>query len=1827
MEGKAIDLDPDPIADFRLQDWIAKNKTYPLKPPAQLLDARQQALEIPPLFSALIPNPALSIIDFLQTQLPGQRGGFAFLSVINWFSHEKPNADLTCILDQPIPPSDVITDLYREFNDHWIQGAQCIIDVRLKQQRYPLWILSWWSSMNHALAVRRKWSASVDWLRSHVRGDDEKVQQLAQMARGVYGRLGWGVTFEGAQCKLESSALAPLLGYHMINGALLDTMFEYIGKEVERDPHASTTTIIATLAFSYSLAAYCDEKSGDCNPPILADYEDLINAKGRKLIYFPLNLDGNDWITGCVNFYKGEISYGDSCHMGPIQSESLDLRTKLNELEQWLNNKFKLYWKRTGNTLPHGLQEDGVSCAFCAANTVTHSVLHDPRWTVNEKAGARISWFINLVKSKFGSDFVPPIPTRRPSPTPGITPQPNTQPMQISRGRSALAISALLNHEQVGEDVPMHIIQDIADGTTFSETLLELEEEERLEKRKRKADSLTDTFRPAEPHTINRQRASVTEDSDVDSTASTSTAAELAWDSSSDGAPPSSVATSNGHESEVDNEFKTDSDGTDDDWQPKKKKARYRRAVPKGSGTSRAAIHARKANAAVKAGTYQVDDDRFAKFRNKILAIDPGAEFDPSDILSVRHKKCGEWKKMRNPYDIKNFKTHADTCKPSKKALRTTAGTSTLGGMGFFKSKGASMDATDEQLSSEESLPEELWTTCLGLRQHHSKKITRYLSRTGSSGGGASSVTKIAKKKYGVAMSLLSPNEQAEVYVDQILDHKWKNDPEAGAVRSAECLKEVKSDGKDPDTCKKCLKILKLKGFKNAINVPIPDAINYRNLNIRFRGKTLAEIYARTQGLSGLMDLDHPALEYTKGVLAGKYTDEAVFNGMVEAFVTKIDRAAKGRGMQGYKYPLAFDEFASLLVTTSPRAYKHFRAHFATRSQRSFQYKRAAEPKFEFGIHQKGLLRGAEYAKEVKAKEVAVACDDSKVHPGIRTYRDAATGKDYVTGFEGDPMEIADAEALQELLKDTQRRRATKVRLWTMTVPVPGIPTLLLAIKAIPSDLKADQLYEYSHEIIQGLSDMGLHVVSYACDGTEVERSVQRLIVQKAPTRKVTLRYPDEPSRNINLTIPLYNNKPVIMIQDSKHGLKTMRNNAYSGARALIIGAFIITYAMIRHIAYALTTPPGTLYRRDVEKVDRQDDAAATRLFSAPTVEWLAEHASNEPGLIVYLFVFGELIDAYQNRFIPHIERARMVCRAHYFMLLWRSFLAQMGYPENKYCISREAIDILDILIQGLLSLIVAYRDDVNADSVQPLLPWLHSSEPCEHAFGEMRRIVKDFTVQDVMDMMPKLRALMLATARSHLAPKGTEKATGYSHTYFDVKGMNLANLSIFPSNSEISDAMMNAYDEASSLFALLGVSAASLSQPNEVRLPTISSWFVETSPGNDEDFGIGLEDLSDDEIECATKLQELIDLEDSSTAPFRTLGTDKSILNLTMASAALTAENTMRISGLPDVSEEDRQYEAEQIRCFLTRDIELPSILGANTEYVDSSSRPLSDLDSIDYSAIIQLRKEHQTRFAAKGVRTQNREPNQSKEGEYLRKELLRKFEDVIRQSNDQGESTGLERQSRYGKSAPGGGAAKDNPTAHGNVLNAAQAATKTATAVKQKRNKVFREQGMPEYELCADAGITDLEANRIRPGSYGIVVDNGKIHLGKVLDLYSKSTGKGSAHAWVSESNNIGAISNINLLLFDHFNKTRFRPTATPLQVRRYCQIPSSHFLFKLRGKVNVVEGGFLDITLLDYEIVKNIIAKPAVVLKALKALTARSKQKKQNGVTAIMESDEDN
>lgn len=54
-------------------------------------------------------------------------------------------------------------------------------------------------------------------------------------------------------------------------------------------------------------------------------------------------------------------------------------------------------FSETGNSLAHGVQEDGISCIPVTMNTIAHGIFGEPLWTHEHWYLDRMKWFLKLV--------------------------------------------------------------------------------------------------------------------------------------------------------------------------------------------------------------------------------------------------------------------------------------------------------------------------------------------------------------------------------------------------------------------------------------------------------------------------------------------------------------------------------------------------------------------------------------------------------------------------------------------------------------------------------------------------------------------------------------------------------------------------------------------------------------------------------------------------------------------------------------------------------------------------------------------------------------------------------------------------------------------------------------------------------------------------------------------------------------------------------------------------------------------------------------------------------------------------------------------------------------------------------------------------------------------------------------------------------------------------------------------------------------------------------------------------------------------------------------
>jgi hypothetical protein len=113
----------------------------------------------------------------------------------------------------------------------------------------------------------------------------------------------------------------------------------------------------------------------------------------------------------------------------------------------------------------------------------------------------------------------------------------------------------------------------------------------------------------------------------------------------------------------------------------------------------------------------------------------------------------------------------------------------------------------------------------------------------------------------------------------------------------------------------------------------------------------------------------------------------------------------------------------------------------------------------------------------------------------------------------------------------------------------------------------------------------------------------------------------------------------------------------------------------------------------------------------------------------------------------------------------------------------------------------------------------------------------------------------------------------------------------------------------------------------------------------------------------------------------------------------------------------------------------------------------------------------------------------------------------------------------------------------------------------------------------------------------------------------MYSQSGGKGSTHAWLSNSTSIGAISYLIVQIYEYAYHRNFRTVHqrnATLHVGTYALLPSDRFLRILTATPTLSQDGrTLTIEETQIQVFNELWGKLQDVLKAVKAIVAALKK----------------
>lgn len=168
----------------------------------------------------------------------------------------------------------------------------------------------------------------------------------------------------------------------------------------------------------------------------------------------------------------------------------------------------------------------------------------------------------------------------------------------------------------------------------------------------------------------------------------------------------------------------------------------------------------------------------------------------------------------------------------------------------------------------------------------------------------------------------------------------------------------------------------------------------------------------------------------------------------------------------------------------------------------------------------------------------------------------------------------------------------------------------------------AEKILALHQKLINIAANFELPIISIGSDGATAEFQAQNLLQSTKTRNRVQHR---NSQYGINFNCPIFPKVgPLTRIQDPKHGKKTARNAAMSGARLLTFGNYTIRFDQLLKLSLQENS---VLYKRDVIKLDRQDDNAAYRIFCSKNLAQVLDEEKGLSfelrGLFIYLFIMG----------------------------------------------------------------------------------------------------------------------------------------------------------------------------------------------------------------------------------------------------------------------------------------------------------------------------------------------------------------------------------------------------------------------------------------------------------------------------------------------------------------------------------------------------------------------------------------------------------------------------
>ncbi|KAJ7078625.1 hypothetical protein C8R43DRAFT_1143365 [Mycena crocata] len=1168
-------------ASWVASEWIGCGRQYHDVP--QMVEvARRDMLKVPPSITKHLPSKEMSIAKLLVCDLPPTSDAVMDLSDdFDGFLDTVATTDVEELLTiLAVPDRDTVRRLTEKLGQAWFDGKKAFHTFIHPDIAFPFWVLTYWSEILDAAEAKDLWIQAASWLEAT--GKTEEEVELKHTVKTLWKIINWHGLLKGF-AGIEVSDLAGFFSKNYLGGNLVDAMLELLSlRLIGSDDPGSDTKVIVNTNFAQFIGLLLPDDDG--NIPIsshdgaqiyLKKYGMWFRGPEHTHLDLVLYRPPQHWTACSIDFKQGHIRYGDGLKW-PRPKEFFEA------LKSWTKEFFPGTEFRVTDDLPCAIQTDSFNCPIIAVNAVAHDTLGDPLWTSRTAKAMRMKAFCDISKHGISSKRIAPSEKKI------------LRPDDLAE--NLLAVVPDINDIRLSNFTAR--TRDIPEmSQTAAATVSEDAGPPGFPARGLKRVSEATTSEPTGDDDARRKRVKLSESSDRSAFVP--------------GAPRGAASFCDpGYQPKVVVKSKKSTKAKAKPAKPKAPQPSKPEASSSSVGISRSAAASRNQREQVRHGTFKGNAKRTEAFRLKCRGADSDAGFEETSS-QVQCSKCKRWFKMKEPYNTFNFTAHrnAEKCAAPPPEPSSQATNSKLDEFGLVERR------PEPKNPPRFTVPR----PCPGLTRAFNDLVGNYLDRTVSTGGGGHNPNHYSHKLFGQDFTDLREKQKESVHAAHLHDYAWRNDTSPGvmacfATGVLACLKTVEVEPGSDTTppCASCQLLLSLKTFKNAISREPADPSNLRYVPHAHQNAHAGFLYAKFKGLERLISEDNEfsvERRYFQHVIDGDFKDDKVFNGLIQAKVLAKDREIRGVGKQNFKYDSDLDSLFGLIHTISPRAYRELAKHFPAQTERSIKHVISTTPRFPIGITDENFHFAQQYCENYQyplGAPLSLSVDDTKLFPALRPLYDDTKQKWFIVGTAGNHIEVPNTKALHDTLDELQSgtELATKLRLWVLQIPLPGVPPLVVAIQPMGSKVKGDQLAEWQIQLMEGLILRGFRITSSGGDGAAVERDCQRRTASASKLMEYRIKHPDPQYPDIIVQIWELDGNIWTIIQDAKHGLKTFRNNVFSGAHSLTLGNFVVFFRLIHTLGMK---PKSPLYRRDFIKSDRMDDPAASRFFSADFLQQAAE--------------------------------------------------------------------------------------------------------------------------------------------------------------------------------------------------------------------------------------------------------------------------------------------------------------------------------------------------------------------------------------------------------------------------------------------------------------------------------------------------------------------------------------------------------------------------------------------------------------------------------------------